>query len=195
MALNSLDGGHPVAPSLRQTHGDGAAEPEENLAIEAQAFIALKKSLVGLMFPDVSWCLTVYEYVLIALISFYHPFWTRFDDLNNSASTFLLPCHGLSALGNQVPQVLDLGMNEDDCDADDPVGRSDGRELLASCSRWCHKILADGNSRKISIKNLQIYYLTVSCLACSACSFSECPQLWTTDVFLQTQNSKAWWCS
>eukprot|EP00434_Breviolum_minutum_P020724 symbB.v1.2.018277.t1/scaffold1453.1/size117824/7 len=46
---------------IRQTHGDGAAEPEESLAIEAQ-----------------------------------------------------------------VPQMLDLGMNEDDCDADDPVGRSDG---------------------------------------------------------------------
>eukprot|EP00913_Durusdinium_trenchii_P004632 g4301.t1 len=46
---------------IRQTHGDGAAEPEESLTVEAQ-----------------------------------------------------------------VPQVLDLGMNEDDCDADDPVGRSDG---------------------------------------------------------------------
>ncbi|CAJ1431415.1 unnamed protein product [Effrenium voratum] len=46
---------------IRQTHGDGATEPEESLVIDAQ-----------------------------------------------------------------VPQVLDMGMSEDDCDADDPVGRSDG---------------------------------------------------------------------
>eukprot|EP00439_Symbiodinium_sp_Y106_P064187 s2827_g10.t1 len=46
---------------IRQTHGDGATEPEESLVVDSQ-----------------------------------------------------------------VPQVLDLGMNEDDCDADDPVGRSDG---------------------------------------------------------------------
>lgn len=80
---------------IRQTHGDGAAEPEESLAIEAQ-----------------------------------------------------------------VPQVLDLG-NEDDCDADDPVGRSDGMVMQLTV----HIIVTLGGRKpvenvSITLKAPQCFHLS-----------------------------------
>ncbi|CAE7218110.1 BBS9 [Symbiodinium pilosum] len=84
---------------IRQTHGDGAAEPEETLVVDSQ-----------------------------------------------------------------VPQVLDLGMNEDDCDADDPVGRSDGMVMQLTV----HLSVTVGGSK--AVENVSITLKAPQCFALSQTS-------------------------